>query len=236
MSFAADQVCAVSALITQGSEFPLRKPPGFHWDYLLLGIIMGICGILGLPFPNGLIPQGPLHTKALSVYRTEIDDKGNRTEVIDHVVEQRVSHLTQGLLFLATMSGPILTALNQIPQAVLSGLFIVMAFNTLQANGVVAKIVYLAEDRSTQSQDHSLKQCRRRAVWIVVGVQALTFAACFAVTQTIAAIAFPIFIVLMIPFRIWALPKMLTKEELAILDQPTASDFVMESVGGNSKL
>jgi hypothetical protein len=119
---------------------------------------------------------------------------------------------------------------------VLSGLFIVMAFNTLQANGVVANIVYLAEDRSFQSTDNPLKSCRRRAIWIVIGVQVLTIVACFAVTQTVAAIAFPIFIVLMIPFRIWALPRMLTKEELAILDQPTASDCVMKSVGGNSKL
>ena len=226
----------VSALMSQGAEFPLRKPPGFHWDYLLLGGILGLCGILGLPFPNGLIPQGPLHTKALAVYRTGFDEKGHRTRVIDHIVEQRVSHLSQGLLFLATMSGPILTAPNQIPQAVLSGLFIVMGLQTLVTNGVVAKLVWLAQDRKAISADHPLLQCSRTAVWLIVGLQVGAFVACFAVTQTIAAIAFPIFIVLMIPCRVWALPKWLSNTELGVLDGPVASEFVMQSVGGNAQL
>lgn len=32
----------VSALITQGTEFPLRKPAGFHWDFFLLGVTTGM--------------------------------------------------------------------------------------------------------------------------------------------------------------------------------------------------
>ncbi|KAI5358151.1 Putative bicarbonate transporter [Septoria linicola] len=226
----------VSALMSQGAEFPLRKPPGFHWDYLLLGAILGLCGILGLPFPNGLIPQGPLHTKALAVTRRELDEKGHRVEVVDHIVEQRVSHLSQDLLFLATMSGPILTALSQIPQAVLSGLFIVIGLQALMANGIVSKIVWLAQDRHSTSGDTSLRQCRPAATWLILGFQLAAFAACFAITQTIAAIAFPIFIVLMIPCRIWLLPRWLSQSELDILDGPVASEFVMQSVGGNVKV
>lgn len=226
----------VSALMSQGSEFPLRKPPGFHWDFLVLGVIMGVCGILGLPFPNGLIPQGPLHTKSLIVTKVDLDEKGQRMQKSDHVVEQRVSHLSQGLLFLATMSGPLLTALNQIPQAVLSGLFIVMGLQTLATNGVVTKILYLASDKQLTQQDSSLRDCRLLAVWSIVGLQLLTFAACFAVTQTLAAIAFPIFIVFLIPCRVWLMPRWMRKEELAVLDGPVASEFVMQSVGGNAKL
>lgn len=226
----------VSALMSQGAEFPLRRPPGFHWDYLLLGVILGVCGILGLPFPNGLIPQGPLHTKQLCVYRTEQDEKGRPMEVVDHIVEQRFSHLAQGLLFLATMSGPILTALNQIPQAVLSGLFMVMGLQTLTANGVVAKLIYLAQDRRAVDPDSAWRQCRPKAIWIVVGLQLLTFAACFGVTQTEGAIAFPIFVVLLIPCRIWVLPRWLKKEELSVLDGNVASDIVMQSVGGSMKM
>jgi hypothetical protein len=57
----------VSSLIAQGSEFPLRKPSGFHWDFFLLGITTFIAGLLGIPAPNGLIPQAPLHTASLVV-------------------------------------------------------------------------------------------------------------------------------------------------------------------------
>lgn len=43
----------VQSLIAQGSEYPLRKPPGFHWDFFLLGITTFIAGLLGTPAPNG---------------------------------------------------------------------------------------------------------------------------------------------------------------------------------------
>jgi hypothetical protein len=62
------------SLIAQGSEFPLRKPPGFHWDFFLLGVTTFIAGLLGIPAPNGLIPQAPLHTASLVVLGYEDDD------------------------------------------------------------------------------------------------------------------------------------------------------------------
>lgn len=221
--------------MSQSSDFPLKKPPGFHWDFLLLGIILFVCGILGLPFPNGLIPQGPLHTNALCVQTVERGEDNKRESVTSHVVEQRVSHLCQALLFLFTMSGPILTALHQIPQAVLSGLFIVMGLQGLTGNGVVAKIVYLAEDKHAQRPEHELKRVEARTIWMVLLLQIAAFAACFAVTQTIAAIAFPVFIVLMIPVRVFWYPKWLPEDDLTRLDGPVASDFVMQSVGGSRK-
>ena len=53
--------------MAQSSDFPLRKPPGFHWDFFLLGVTTFIAGLLGLPAPNGLIPQAPIHTTSLVV-------------------------------------------------------------------------------------------------------------------------------------------------------------------------
>lgn len=53
--------------MAQGSEFPLRKPPGFHYDFFLLGITTFLAGLIGVPAPNGLIPQAPIHTRALRV-------------------------------------------------------------------------------------------------------------------------------------------------------------------------
>ncbi|KAG1822625.1 HCO3 transporter family-domain-containing protein [Suillus subaureus] len=57
----------VSSLIAQGSQFPLRKPPGFHYDFFLLGITTFMAGLIGVPAPNGLIPQAPIHTASLLV-------------------------------------------------------------------------------------------------------------------------------------------------------------------------
>lgn len=47
----------VSSLTAQARQFPLKKPSGFHWDFFLLGCTTFIAGIVGIPFPNGLVPQ-----------------------------------------------------------------------------------------------------------------------------------------------------------------------------------
>ncbi|EEP80191.1 conserved hypothetical protein [Uncinocarpus reesii 1704] len=47
----------VSSLTAQARQFPLKKPGGFHWDFFLLGCTTFVAGILGLPMPNGLVPQ-----------------------------------------------------------------------------------------------------------------------------------------------------------------------------------
>ena len=75
------------SLMAQGTAFPLRKPPGFHYDFFLLGVTTFIAGLLGLPAPNGLIPQAPIHTTSLLVMGypekksidEEQDDSGGST-------------------------------------------------------------------------------------------------------------------------------------------------------------
>lgn len=62
----------VSAIIGQGSEFKLRKPPGFHWDFALLGVTTLLAGVFGLIAPNGLIPQTPIHTQSLVYTETRV--------------------------------------------------------------------------------------------------------------------------------------------------------------------
>jgi hypothetical protein len=173
------------------------------------------------------------------VHRTVSDtddesNKGHSHRVVDHVVEQRVSNLAQGILTLGTMSGPLLIVLHLIPQGVLAGLFFVMGVQALQGNGITAKLVFLLKDRNLTSAGDPLKRIRRRsAVWAFVGLELVGFGATFAITQTIAAIGFPVFILLLIPARTWILPRYFTDEELRVLDGPTASPFTMESVGGN---
>ena len=63
----------------QLKEYPLTKPAAFHWDFLLLGITTGVAGIMGIPPPNGLIPQAPLHTDSLVVY----DSSGKSCQLLN---------------------------------------------------------------------------------------------------------------------------------------------------------
>ncbi|KAK9449046.1 HCO3 transporter family-domain-containing protein [Limtongia smithiae] len=241
----------VSSLICQGSEFPLKKPPSFHWDFFLLGIVTGVSGLLGIPTPNGLIPQAPFHTISLCVIKqtkvpygqtvsvenkqdpqVEVEEGGYRIEnVVERVIEQRVSNFAQGLMIMGTMSAPLLTVLGLIPQAVLAGLFWIMGLGTLRANGVIAKILYLCEDHTLTPASQALHNVPKRWIYLFVFFELASFGATFAVCQTIAAVGFP---AILIGFSIFAifLPRIFPKEVLNVLDAPTASEFIMESVTG----
>lgn len=231
----------VSSLIAQGSEFPLRKPAGFHWDVFLLGLTTGVAGILGLPFPNGLIPQAPFHTESLCVTKAVKEDDsdgspgdGGYSFEATHVVEQRVSNIAQGLLTLGTMTGPLLVVLHLIPHGVLAGLFFIMGVQALEGNGITAKLVFLAKDRALTPASSPLLRIRRRAaIWYFVLIELVSFGATFAITQTVAAVGFPVFIFALIPIRALVLPRIFSAEELSLLDEPTASDFIMEGIGGS---
>ncbi|EIM81703.1 anion exchanging protein [Stereum hirsutum FP-91666 SS1] len=266
----------VSSLMAQGSEFPLRKPPGFHYDFLLLGITTFIAGLIGVPAPNGLIPQAPIHTTSLVVMGRPYNDKKDeeypessmerkdRTglrernggenkngsdakeggtsavgppgrEVPVAVVEQRVSNLAQGSLCLVLLTGPFLHVLNLIPRGVLAGLFWYMGCDALLANGITRKLFYFLTDKAYTPADEPLRRVRKSRILLFTAVQLVGFGATFAITQTIAAIGFPVIILLLIPLRTLIVPRLpFTTEELAILDGPTASPFTMESVGGSA--
>lgn len=256
----------VSSLIAQGSRFPLRKPPGFHYDFFLLGITTFIAGLIGVPAPNGLIPQAPIHTTALLVMGLPTrDDEENdyvagrgdpvitpRMEKREYevatyqkdvphpkeipvaVVEQRVSNLAQGALCLVLLTGPLLHVLGLIPRGVIAGLFWFMGADALQGNGITRKLLYLIRDKSLTAADEPLRKVRTSRLLLFVGIQLVGFGVTFAVTQTVAAIAFPVVILLLVPVRTLLVPRLpFTPAELSILDGPTASPHTMESVGGS---
>ncbi|KAL6515895.1 putative boron transporter 2 [Orobanche gracilis] len=63
---------SVASQLAQQQEFNLRKPSSFHYDLLLLGFLTLMCGLLGIPPSNGVIPQSPMHTKSLATLKHQL--------------------------------------------------------------------------------------------------------------------------------------------------------------------
>jgi hypothetical protein len=129
----------VSSLTAQARQYPLKKPAGFHWDFFLLGCTCFVGGVIGLPLPNGLVPQAPVHTDSLTIYETELEvtetkDGGEIRKPFvkaTAVVEQRVSHFLMGMAIWGTMTGPLLIVLHTMPAAVFAGVFFVVGVRIL---------------------------------------------------------------------------------------------------------
>jgi len=54
-----------SQLAQTGADVTVERPPAYAWDLFLLGIMSCIAGCLGMPPINGVIPQAPMHARAL---------------------------------------------------------------------------------------------------------------------------------------------------------------------------
>jgi hypothetical protein len=106
-----------------------------------------------------------------------------------------------------------------------------MGLQALEGNGMTGKLLYLLTEKGLATTT-TISHVRNSAIWGFVIVELLGFAATFAITQTIAAVGFPVVIAVLIPTRTFLLPKWFRPEELGALDQPTASAFTLESVGG----
>lgn len=117
----------VSSILTQSPKFNLQKPSAYHWDFFVLGITFFPCAILGLPPGNGLIPQAPLHCRALCTRKLVTDQYGVRREVVTHCEEQRWSGLGQAVLMFVALSA--FTVISWIPTGCLFGLLLYLGMS-----------------------------------------------------------------------------------------------------------
>ncbi|KAJ4854609.1 HCO3- transporter family domain-containing protein [Trichoderma breve] len=220
----------VSSITAQSRQYPLKKPGGFHWDFFLLGCTTFVSGILGLPLPNGLVPQAPVHTDSLTVYDTQL-------KIITTLEEQRVSHFLMGLALIGTMTGPLLVVLHTMPSAVFAGVFFVIGWGSIEDNGILQKFMFLqSEGRFVQRDDPKLL-VRKRKILLFISLQFFGVAACVAVSHTLAAIGFPVLIIALIPLRTHLMPRWFTLKELQVLDEFTVNNkVVLASLGGQPVL
>jgi len=195
----------------------------------VLGVLVFFCGLLGIPPGNGLIPQAPLHVRALA--RVEYEDgAGGKREVYAGVVEKRWSNLLQSLLCLLTVFAfPILKA---IPQAVLSGTFLYMGASGFYGNGLFDRLSCMLMQAEKRPDFDFVKFVAWPQVSFYTMVQFSAVVTIFLVSFNFfmpegsapIAVLFPVVIAVLIPVRERWISKKFTPEELNYLDPPDGGD------------
>jgi hypothetical protein len=132
----------VSSIICTIDRYGTRKPGGFALDIVLLGTTTALCGILGIPPANGLLPQAPLHSESLMHTEREqhtiIVDGEEKIEEreVRRVHEQRWSSFLQAAGIMLFVSPPFMKVLGLTPTSVLAGLFLFMGEQSLSVKYV----------------------------------------------------------------------------------------------------
>ena len=235
----------VSSIICTIDRYGTKKPGGFAWDIALLGTTTALCGILGIPPANGLLPQAPLHSESLLhtekeevVIKSEGDEKAE-SQKVRRVYEQRWSHLLHGVAIVAFISPPLQHVLGLTPTSVLAGLFLFMGQQSLSVNLILYRFYHLITPPSDLPK-------LPPTVSSYVGVHAYTVtqiivtAVVFIVTMTKGAPAFPIIIIACVPARLLIMSHLWSRETLRFVDQwackegtPEGDDDVRRYGAGN---
>lgn len=87
---------SVASQMGQQKEFNLKNPSAYHYDILLLGFMTLLCGLLGLPPSNGVLPQSPMHTKSLAVLKGQLIRKRMVESAKDSIKQQESNSETYG--------------------------------------------------------------------------------------------------------------------------------------------
>jgi hypothetical protein len=97
-----------------------------------------------------------------------------------------------------------------------------MGLEALRGNGVTTKLMYFFRDDTLISKSDPLRRVRPSRLALFVGIM---------------LVGFPVVIFLLVPVRMYLIPRLpFTQEELAILDGPAASSFVSLSCSGISNV
>ncbi|KAL5357552.1 hypothetical protein BJX96DRAFT_172627 [Aspergillus floccosus] len=235
----------VSSIICTIDRYGTRKPGGFAWDIILLGTTTALCGILGIPPANGLLPQAPLHSESLMhsemEQRTVIMDGEEKVETheVKRVYEQRWSSFLHAGAILAFVSPPLMKVLGLTPTSVLAGLFMFMGEQSLSVNPILYRTFYLltppselpplpmsladAQNReSTVPATSKISTRPSRPSYIPVHLytilQIVITVIIFIVTLTRGAPAFPVLIVALVPFRLLVMKRWWPQEYLRFVD------------------
>ncbi|KAL1971008.1 hypothetical protein VTN77DRAFT_2842 [Rasamsonia byssochlamydoides] len=227
----------VSSIICTIDRYGTRKPGGFAWDIALLGTTTALCGILGIPPANGLLPQAPLHSESLMHTEREQhtitvdgEEKVEEREV-RRVYEQRWSALLHAGGIMLFVSRPFMKVLGLTPTSVLAGLFLFMGEQSLSVNPILYRFFYLLTPPSelpplpaslgkppSTHEDSPPERPSYLPIHLYTILQIILTAAIFVVTLTRAAPAFPVLIIALVPFRLLVMKRWWRRDVLRFVD------------------
>lgn len=221
----------VSSIICTIDRYGTKKPGGFAWDIVLLGSTTAMCGILGIPPANGLLPQAPLHSESLMHAEKEetvvIVDGEQKTSTKDvrRVYEQRWSAFLHAGGILMFTSPPFMHVLGLTPTSVLAGLFLFMGEQSLSVNPILFRTFYLLTPPSELPTLPASISTANPPTWKAYApihgytlLQIVMTVVIFIVTLTKGAPAFPVIIIALVPARLLFMNRIWRRDVLRFVD------------------
>jgi len=205
----------ITARIVNSPDHCLHKGESYHLDLGLVGLLMGVCSLFGLPWLVAATVRSLNHVRSLATLETEVKPNGESHEKVVHVRENRLTGLTIHLML--GFSLLLLPLLANIPMAVLYGLFLFMGVVSMSGNQFFERLSLWLKDPDLYPSTHYIRRVKRARIHIFTLLQLVCLSVLWVVKVSAIAILFPIVIAMMVPVRMLA-GRFFTAEELASLD------------------
>ncbi|XP_055914988.1 anion exchange protein 2 isoform X5 [Eupeodes corollae] len=208
----------ISELIVDKPERGLKKGSGLHFDIVLLCFMNVICGFFGMPWHCAATVRSVAHVSSLTVM-SRTHAPGESPRIID-VKEQRISGFCVALMVgLSVTMAPLL---RLIPMAVLFGVFLYMGIASMSGVQFFERVRLFFMPVKHYPPTPYVKRVPTWKMHMFTAVQVLLLAVLWAVKSSKISLAFPFFLIMMVPLR-QKLAALYTAEQMKALDGSEAN-------------
>ena len=197
----------ITARLANSPDYRLTKGPAFHWDIAVMGGLVALMGLFGLPFVVGAVVRSLNHVKSLV-----LEEDGKVVGVVETRLSNLAIHVLLGVALLV-----FLPLLGLVPMPVLFGMFLFMGVGTLGGNQFVQRMRLWLLDPSRYPPLHYLRAVPTKSVHAFTAIQLGCLAVLWIVKASIIGILFPFFLALLVPIRM-TMARFFRAEHIALLD------------------
>lgn len=217
----------ITSVIVNRKEHKLRKGAGYHLDMLIVGVMMGVSSILGLPWCVAATVLCLGHVDSLKM-ETETSAPGEKPTFLG-VREQRV---TGTMVFILTgVSVKLAPILKYIPMPVLYGVLMYMGVASLKGMQFIDRLGLLMMPPKYQPDYYYLRHVPISKVHFFTIIQILALGLLWLLKSTKASLIFPLMVLALVGFRkcMDYTPRIFSQNDLYWLDN------LMPSSGSDKK-
>ena len=201
--------------LINNADNKLVKGEAYHLDLGLVGLLIGVCSLFGLPWQVAATVRSLNHLRSLATTEEVVAGHGETRERIIHVLENRITPLAIHLAIGASLL--LLSYLKLIPMAVLYGLFLFMGVVSLVGNQFFERMTLWLTDPNLYPATHYIRRIPRPVLHLFTVLQLVCLVVLWIVKGSRLGILFPLFIALLVPVRLLA-GRYFAPEHLEILD------------------
>jgi mannitol/fructose-specific phosphotransferase system IIA component (Ntr-type) len=192
----------ITARIVNSPDNRLRKGEAYHLDTAVVGVLIGVCSMLGLPWLVAATVRSLNHVRSLATSEDATQAGGETRSRIVHVRETRLTGLLIHLMIGASLL--FLPYLQQVPRPVLYGLFLYMGVVSIAGNQFFERVMLWVMDPALYPRTHYIRLVPLRVVHAFTALQVACLVILWVVKMSVAGILFPLFIALLVPVRVAA--------------------------------